>query len=157
MNIKSHVWRPLYVVIAVIALILVARYYYVPKDFGVGERGFMYGYHRAGNEDEWKDYKVKYQSKDYCKDCHPDKIESINKSRHSIIQCENCHGPAVDHPADPLKLSIDRSRNQCLRCHTRLSYPLSDRGKIRGIDPETHNPENECADCHNPHNPGLGV
>ncbi len=154
---KNHIWRPLFVVIAVVAMILVARYYYVPKDFGVNERGFMYGYHRAGNEDEWKDFKVKYQTREYCKDCHPDNIQSIKRSRHNAIECENCHGPAIDHPENPPKLSIDRSRGQCLRCHTYLPYPTSGRSKIRGIDPETHNTEYECADCHNPHKPGLGV
>ena len=154
---KNHIWRPLFVVIAVVAMILVARHFYVPKDFGVGERGFMYGYHRMGNEAEWKDFKVKYQSKEYCEDCHSDKMQSINRSRHNAIECENCHGPAIGHPENPPKLSIDRSRNQCLRCHTRLAYPSSGREKIRGIDPDTHNTDQECADCHDPHNPGMGV
>ncbi|UCG78748.1 MAG: cytochrome c3 family protein [Nitrospirota bacterium] len=154
---KNHVWRPLYVVLAVVALILVARYLYVPKDFGIGERGFMYGYHRMSNETEWKEYKVKYQSHEYCNDCHPDKIESILRSTHKVIECENCHGPAVDHPEDPPKLDIDRSRAQCLRCHARLPYPTSSRGRIKGIEPDEHNVEMECADCHNPHSPGMGV
>lgn len=154
---KNHVWRPLFVVIAVVVMILIARYYYVPADFGVGERGFMYGYHRKGNETEWKKFKVKYQTREYCNDCHSDKVQSIMKSRHNIIECENCHGPAIDHPENPPKLVIDKSRGQCLRCHTRLVYPSSGRSKIKGIDPLTHNIEYECANCHNPHNPEQGV
>lgn len=152
---KSHIWRPLYAVIGIIALALLARVFYVPKDFGIHEKGYMYGWYREGNIMDWKDVKVKYQGKNYCRDCHPDKVESIDKTPHAIIQCENCHGPAIDHPSDPPKLAIDRSMQQCLRCHFPLAYPTSNRSKIRGIDPEKHNPDIECVMCHNPHNPYL--
>jgi len=111
---KNHVWRPLFAVIGIIILILLARMVMVPKDFGVHERGYMYGWHRRGNEEDWKKIKVKYQGKEYCRDCHPDKYDSINKTPHRIIQCENCHGPASDAASDHYsdqrsKLTIDRS------------------------------------------------
>jgi len=153
---KTHVWRPLYVVIGIILIILIIRAFYVPSDFGVHERGYMYGWYRKGNIEEWKNFKVKYQGEGYCKDCHPDKIESIMKTPHAIIQCENCHGPAIDHPSEPPKLKIDRSREQCLRCHFPLPYPTSGRANIRGVDPERHNPGIECVMCHNPHSPSSG-
>ena len=70
---KNHVLRPLFAVIGIVILILLARMVLVPKDFGVHERGYMYGWHRRGNEEDWKKIKVKYQGKEYCKDCHPDK------------------------------------------------------------------------------------
>ncbi|MBF0557567.1 MAG: cytochrome c3 family protein [Nitrospirae bacterium] len=154
---KNHVWRPLFAVIGIIVLILIARLFYVPHDFGIHERGFMYGWYRNNNIEDWKQVKVKYQGRDYCKDCHSDKYESILKSPHSIIQCENCHGPAIDHPSDPPKLAIDRSRAQCLRCHFPLPYPSSGRAKIRGIDPDTHNRDFQCVTCHNPHKPNLSI
>ena len=154
---KNHVLRPFIVFLGIVALILIARVFLVPKDFGVGERGYMYGWHRKGNEEDWKKFKVKYMGKEYCKDCHPDKYDSINKTPHMIIQCENCHGPAIDHPSDPPKLVIDKSRANCLRCHFPLPYPTSGRSKIRGIDPDKHNPDIECSTCHNPHNPMEGL
>lgn len=156
---KNHVLRPLFAVIGIVALILLARVVLVPKDFGAHDRGYMYGWHRLGNEKEWQDtiIKVKYQGKEYCKDCHPDKYDSINKTPHKIIQCENCHGPAAEHPSDPPKLVIDKSRAQCLRCHFPLPYPTSDRANIRGVDPDKHNPDVECSSCHNPHNPMEGL
>lgn len=153
---KSHIWRPLWVVVALIALILTARYFYVPDDFAVGERGFMYGYHRKGNVDEWENFKVKFRTWEYCKDCHPERTKENRSSKHRIVQCENCHNPASDHPENPPKLVIDRSRGLCLRCHAYLPYPTSGRAKIRGIDPENHNPGMACADCHSPHKPDLG-
>ncbi len=52
---KNHVWRPLQVVIVLVALLLVFRHFYVPRDFGVQDQGYMYGFHRLGNEKDWKD------------------------------------------------------------------------------------------------------
>jgi hypothetical protein len=159
---KNHVFRPLFVVIGIIVLVLAARTFYVPKDFGVHERGYMYGWYRQSNIEDWKKVQVKYQGMEYCKDCHDKNYASIKKSPHQSIQCENCHGPAgtpegiVHYDSDKLpKLTIDRSRQQCLRCHYPLPYPSSGRSKIKGIDPDKHNPDIECAMCHNPHHPNL--
>lgn len=152
----SHVLRPLYVVVVLLAIALVARAMVVPADFGIGERGYMYGWHRQNNEAEWKAVKVKFRPRDYCKDCHSDKMALISKSPHTIINCQNCHGPARDHPLDPPKLDIDRRRELCLRCHSSLPYPTSGRTVIRGFDPAAHNPGMPCVSCHNPHSPVLG-
>ena len=152
---KSHVLRPLWIVFILVVLVLIARFFYVPKDFGVHERGYMYGWYRKGNIEEWENFKIKYQGADYCKTCHPDKYDSMMMTPHAIIQCENCHGPAIDHPAEPPKLTIDKSRALCLRCHYPLPYPSTGRANIRGIDPDTHNPDIECVMCHNPHKPSL--
>ncbi|MGE5237194.1 MAG: cytochrome c3 family protein [Chloroflexota bacterium] len=153
---KNHVLKPLFVFLGLVVVILVARLFVVPKDFGIWERGYMYGFHRKSNEDDWKAFKVKYQfDNGYCKDCHAENYDSLNRSPHKIILCEDCHGPVLDHPSEPAKLSIDKSRAQCLRCHYPLKYPSSGRANIRGIDPETHNPDIECATCHNPHKPNL--
>ncbi len=161
---KNHVLRPLIVVICMVVLILLARVLYVPKDFGAHERGYMYGWHQRSDEQFWKGFKVKYQGAEYCKDCHDKNYASIKKSPHQNIQCENCHGPAgtpegIVHfdPDKRPKLAIDRSREQCLRCHYPLPYPTSGRSKIRGIDPDGHNPGVECSQCHNPHKPMEGL
>ncbi len=152
---RSHVFRPLWLVLIFTVLFLIVQFFYVPKDFGIHERGYMYGWYREGAIDDWEKFKVKYQGSDYCNNCHPDKYESIMMTVHAIIQCENCHGPAIDHPSDPPKLNIDKSRQHCLRCHYLLPYPTSGRANIKGVDPEKHNPDIECSMCHNPHNPSL--
>ncbi len=146
-----HVLRPLVVFLAVAGAILIARTIVVPKDFGIHERGYMYGWYRTGNVNEWASVKMKYQGKEYCQDCHAEEEKQNLSSHHKIIQCENCHGPAVEHPSDPPKLAIDKSRGLCLRCHTALAYPTSKRAELKGIDPEQHNPGLECVGCHNPH------
>ncbi|PLX94892.1 MAG: cytochrome C [Desulfuromonas sp.] len=152
---KGHVWRPLLVVIGLVIIILVARMFYVPEDFGAQDRGYTFGYHRLSNEQEWKDYPAKYQDSEYCSGCHDDKTEELNAAQHGMIPCENCHGAAFDHPDDPEKLTIDRSRDLCLRCHSELYMPSSGRNDIPGVNPEEHNAGLECVECHNSHNPSL--
>lgn len=150
-----HVYRPLFVILGLVALILTVRYFVVPQGFGVHANGYMYGWYRTSNIEDWKKMPVQHQGRDYCKDCHEKEVRLNLTSPHAKIQCENCHGPAGDHPNEPPRLSIDRSREQCLRCHSQLNYAQSDRSKIKGIDPLTHNVDIECASCHNPHQPNL--
>jgi predicted CXXCH cytochrome family protein len=157
---KNHVLRPLYVAIALVALLLLVRAAVVPDDFGIhGQRedgkNFTYDFYRGGAVDYWKNFSVKYRGKEYCTECHDDKAEEYLSSKHHAIQCENCHGPALDHPDNPELLTINRSRALCLRCHADLGYPDNPRSSIPGIDPEQHNAGEECADCHNPHKPNL--
>ncbi len=152
---RNHVLRPLYVAILFLAIILIVRHLMVPDDFGVHGENFTYGFHRLGSIDDWKQVTLKYQGKEYCQDCHEDEFEENTAFVHSIIECENCHGAALQHPDDPETLEIDRSRNLCLRCHVSLPYPGSQREIIPGIDPIEHHERKECSECHNPHNPDL--
>lgn len=152
---KNHVWRPLYLVLGGIALLLVIRHFFVPKDFGVHGINFTYGFHRGGNIQEWQAMPVKYRGRDSCTECHPENSAANASSKHSPIQCENCHGPALNHPDNPAKLTIDTSRNLCLRCHAALPTPGSQRARLKGISPASHNPGTPCSDCHNPHKPDL--
>lgn len=154
---KNHVFRPLFLVIGIVFLILAVRTVLVPADFGVHERGYMYGWHRKGNEADWKAVKIKYKTAVYCKDCHQDKYADIKDSPHANISCENCHGPALGHPDDPPTLTINRARALCIRCHALLPYKTSGRGDIPGINPATHHVEAECTMCHYPHNPKREV
>jgi predicted CXXCH cytochrome family protein len=152
---KNHVLRPLFATIALVALILTARGLMVPSDFGVHGNSFTYNYYRGGSVTDWKNFPISYKGSGYCKECHEENTASIASSKHATIQCENCHGPATNHPDDPAKLAIDKSRELCLRCHARLSYPGSLRSEIAGIDPGKHNPGEECVQCHKPHNPNI--
>jgi predicted CXXCH cytochrome family protein len=146
-----HVLRPLYVVLTLVAIIFIARIFWIPDDFGTHEQGYTYGWYRQSNLAEWQNFTVKYRGKEFCLDCHAEQSQKLASAQHKNIECENCHGPALSHPADPLKLELDRSRELCLRCHTRLIYPTSQRSQIKGINPDQHNPGLECALCHNPH------
>ncbi len=150
---KNHVLRPLFVIIAIVVGILFTRTLLVPGDFGVYERGYMYGWHRKSNDEEWKTVRVMYKTAKVCWGCHEDKYEDIKGSAHGSIRCENCLGPNYDPPNDPLGLSLDRRRDLCIRCHTYLPSQTSVRGSIPGIHPEPRYPQAECVLCHIPHKP----
>ncbi len=154
---KNHILRPLWVVLGVLVLFLLVRSFMVPDDFGVHGRNFTYGFHRAGSIDEWKEFPLKYQGKESCssEECHSEQYQQNMASMHSLIECENCHGPALNHPDEPESLVLDTSRDLCLRCHSQLLYPTSQRSEIPGILPGDHNVDEACSNCHNPHNPDL--
>ena len=153
---KQRAWlRPHLVVAGIVGLVFLVRVFVVPPDFGVGDRGYRFAWHRAGNEQDWKNVTVKYAGSETCAACHVENATAIKTSFHAPIQCENCHGPKLDHPADPAKLPIDTSRAQCLRCHFPLAYPTSGRAAILSVDPVEHNPDIDCVVCHNPHHPNL--
>ncbi len=152
---KNHVWRPLYVAICIVVIVLLARTVLVPKDYGTHEQGYMYGTHRKGSIDDWKSMTVKYKGSETCKECHSDRFAEHASGAHAVISCENCHGPRGEHPENPPKLVIDKSRALCIRCHAKLPYPGSPRGSLPGIDPETHNTGLDCVTCHSPHKPQI--
>ena len=146
-----HYLRPLYVVLALAGIILIARMFIVPRDFGIHDTGYTYGWYRKASMEDWKAVTVKHQGREYCRVCHAAQFQQLLSSPHRIIQCENCHGPALQHPSEPMKLSIERRRELCLRCHSYLPYPTSKRSEIKGVDPDKHNPGIECVSCHDPH------
>lgn len=154
---KNHVWRPLWVALGLVAGLLLLRLFLVPDDFGIHERGYMYGWYRAGNAEEWKQVPVKYRGSAGCQECHEENYKAVTASPHAEIPCENCHGPRGDHPDHPEVLAIDTARELCLRCHQRLPYPQSARGQLPAIEGEKHNSTRECVDCHNPHDPSQEV
>jgi predicted CXXCH cytochrome family protein len=148
-----HVYRPLFIVAGVVALFFIVRAFITPADFGIGKRGYTYAFYRTSAVEEAKSVKVKYRGAQYCSNCHAQRYETWSTSLHGVVKCENCHGPAIDHPVKPPKLTIDRSRTLCLRCHALLPYEASGRVNIRGIDPDKHYMGVPCATCHNPHHP----
>lgn len=152
---KSHVTRPLYVILPIVAALLVARLFVVPDDFGAQGRGYTYGFHRLSNEDEWKAQQMMYKGDGYCAECHDYETDKHGSSVHYNIKCENCHGPAGGHPERPKRLEANVERSLCLRCHAALPYPESGRRVIPGIDPDGHYPGNLCVYCHNPHDPAM--
>jgi predicted CXXCH cytochrome family protein len=150
---NMHVLRPLFVFAGLILIFLVVRSFAVPPGFGIHDGEYIYAWYDQANLETWKSVQVKYRGREYCQGCHATEFGQTSASSHAPIQCESCHSPAVNHPTDPPRLAIDRSRDLCLRCHADLPATLSGRAAITGKDPETHNPGIECVTCHQPHNP----
>jgi len=150
---KKHVLHPLWVAIGLVVLILVARLFLVPDDFGVHGRDFTYGFHRLSNIQEWQAFPVKYLGNYSCAECHEEQVNANSSSSHASIQCENCHGASVGHPDDIEDLPIDTSRELCLRCHQQFDYPHSARAAVPAVDGAKHKRRRECSKCHDPHQP----
>lgn len=150
---KWHALRPLWLAIGVIAIILVARAVLVPDDFGINGRNFTYGFYRLSNVQEWKDFPVKYQGREYCAECHEENFAKLNASPHAAIECENCHGAAVGHPDQVEMLTIDIPREHCLRCHASLGYAAARITQVPQINNRLHMRRQQCYECHNPHDP----
>jgi predicted CXXCH cytochrome family protein len=151
------------VVIAIVCVagLIGARMVLAPS-FAAVDGDYRYQWHRVTNEQEWKDIKVKHRGNQYCKDCHADQSANETASVHAKVQCENCHGPAVDHPENPAKLTLDKSRTLCLRCHSGLPYRTAKyaelpKGEVqlKMVNPDEHNPDMECVTCHDPHKAAL--
>lgn len=154
---KKHVLHPLWVAIGLLAAILIAREIVVPDDFGVHGQSFTYNFHRLSNEQEWKDFPVKYRGRDSCAECHKANFSTIRRSPHKRVQCENCHGPAGNHPDDVEYLPVNRNRELCLRCHAFLDYPETARAEMPTVKNRSHKHRLECVQCHNPHDPRKKV
>jgi hypothetical protein len=154
-DMKSHVLRPLWVAIVLVAAVLGARLFMVPDDFGIHGASFTYNFYRLGNVEEWKAFPVKYQGRERCARCHEENVAQIASSKHVNMQCENCHGPGVGHPREVKTLPVNGSRDLCLRCHQALPYPSSLRASLPGIDGTKHKTRSECRKCHDPHHPDL--
>jgi predicted CXXCH cytochrome family protein len=150
---KRHVLHPLWVAIGIVVLIFVARVFIVPDDFGVHGASFTYNYYRLSNEQEWKDFPVKYQGYDTCTECHRKNVRTLRRSPHRKIECESCHGPAVGHPDVVEFLPRNTDRALCLRCHASLEYPNSARSDIPPISTRLHYRRQDCVECHYPHDP----
>ncbi|MFA5353388.1 MAG: hypothetical protein WC291_04100, partial [Thermodesulfovibrionales bacterium] len=129
----SHAWRPLFLVLILVGVVLIARAIIVPKDFMAKNGDYKYQWHRVGNEEDWKNFPVKYKGRDFCGQCHAAQLGLVTASKHAMVQCENCHVMADERKAThlvdlkesfqyPLKISIDRTRDLCLRCHAKLTY-----------------------------------
>lgn len=134
----------IFVVIGVAFFLLKQKF--VPESFG------ELGHYRADAVAVAAALEPRYAGWQVCAMCHPDKVETKNKSYHRTVSCEACHGPASDHTNDPMELrpEIPMGREPCLACH---SYLTSRPTGFPQILEERHNPIRPCTTCHDPHDP----
>jgi len=122
-------------------------------------------------EPEWVGYHAGEQNKEY--DCGPCHMTAYNSAGHQLdlpgmigtwafdgVQCEECHGPGEFHVGQPqdFGMKIDRSNEQCGKCHIRgevSSIPASG-GFIRHHEQwnemfASKHASIQCVTCHDPH------
>jgi len=96
-----------------VLFVLLVRFAYVPRDVGIDERGYMYGWHRTDNDADWKKVKVKNLGGEYFRGCHSEKYAYIIKTCRRISQYENFYGMENDvegeHPSrQHFKITINK-------------------------------------------------
>jgi len=137
-----------------IALFLIVRHFLVPASFG------DLGHYRANSLIDNADtllHPVKYRGVKSCEGCHDSVIALKKIGPHVNIKCETCHGPAFKHIKNPktdtllVPKTIPYTRFFCAKCHTKNK--ARNEKIIKQIDPNEHNVDMACTDCHNPHHP----
>ena len=183
----NHAWRPVILIGAAALFMLTARMFLVPSDFKAKNGDYKYQWHRLSGEEFWHNFPIKHRGREFCSQCHAELAEKVKGSGHKNVQCESCHAQfnpeKKGHPINLkedfgylLDIGIDRSRDLCKRCHTKLPYrpavytlPIGpdqhkpDENKpeqaktiqFKMIDPTTHNAGVECVTCHDVHKTGF--
>ena len=123
----------------------VARHFLVPESFG------ELGHYRANALEDISKLEPKYMGIATCVDCHDSIAKVKEKGNHKTQNCETCHGPGYKHEGDPSeKLEKPTAKEFCLKCHSKnASRPKF----LKQIISKEHNPETNCIECHNPHQP----
>jgi len=142
----QQIWRLLVVFGLLVAALVLARHFLIPKTFG------EVGHYRAAAVDSIAARKVKYAGRETCAICHDDIARNHGGHRHAGLSCEVCHGSGAAHADAPsdVHLQTPRQRAQCLLCH---AYDPSRPTGFPQIDPVAHNAPKPCVGCHNPHAP----
>lgn len=126
--------------------VVLLRQEFIPETFG------DLGHYRAAAVEANAELEPRYAGWQACAKCHPDKIETKNKSFHRTVSCEACHGPAVDHTRRAMRIrpEVPTGREPCLDCH---AYLASKPTGFPQIIEERHNPMRSCTTCHDAHDP----
>jgi hypothetical protein len=148
----KHVFRIVILVAVLLAVVLLARGFLVPKTYG------LYGRYRGANVAQQMDARpVLHGGAAACAECHSDQAGKRTAGAHKGVSCEICHGPLGAHilaDGSVVKPPIDRSFTLCARCHRKVaarpaSFPQVDleqhvNGPVEG---------KVCLECHDPHSP----
>ncbi len=133
--------------VVLVSIFLILKYLMTPESFG------QYGHYRGKALDEVAAYPTKYVGSETCYDCHDSIVLAKSEGPHSGIGCESCHGPGFKHIEDPETEKLDKpnTRAFCAHCHA-FNKARSEKA-ITQQNILEHNPEDNCTECHNPHQP----
>jgi hypothetical protein len=147
-----HVFRVVVLVGIVLAVVLLARGFLVPKSYG------LYGRYRGDNVAQQMNARpVLYAGAASCGECHPDEAHKHAAGAHKGVSCEICHAPRGAHvlaDGSVVKPPIDRTFGLCARCHRKVAGRPE---KFPQVDLEKHVDGplegKVCLQCHDPHTP----
>ncbi len=149
-----HVFRVALVLVVIIAVVLIARGFLVPKSYG------MYGQYRYDNVREQMNVRAPaHRGAAACGECHDAEFKLRAAGAHKNVSCEICHGPLLLHVKEDGSVEapqVDRSYTLCARCHRKIDGRPA---KFPQVVLEQHVPSEVqgqvCLECHDPHSPKL--
>jgi len=130
----------------IVAIFIAVRYFAKPDSF------YQYGHYRGKALTEIAGKETKYAPRGACADCHDAEFAANKAGPHSVISCQTCHGPAVEHVNDPSTSNITKPTvlKTCVRCHeANKARPK----RFPQVQIPDHNDGKTCNKCHNVHNP----
>lgn len=165
---------PRHIVRLILLLVAAAALGYAAIALLTVESFYQYGHYRGDSVAEIAADKPKFQGTAYCQACHAEQFAAWSQGVHNrpdagkSVACETCHGPAggreggtfehrsrgPNHP-DNLKLVVPGdTRELCTLCHEKLPARPAAQPQIVVAE---HAGSEQCAVCHNPHSPLLGL
>ena len=94
-----------------------------------------------------------------CLECHNPIQQTVNGTRHAQVgvQCEDCHGPADNHAANPYDPAstptVDYAGTLCGSCHSGPQHPIYEEWRASGhaeviTGPNAPSTSSGCNQCH---------
>lgn len=125
------------------------RFFIVDESFG------QYGHYRGASLEENGAMQPRYIDQEECTACHEETAELITTGLHDILNCQICHGPGYLHrdTTHYVDMFVPKTREFCGTCHQKISGRPTD--WVNQVDLKEHKTEENCIDCHNPHEPWL--
>ncbi len=165
----KHIARLIMLLAAVVTLAFAARYLLIPHSY------YRYGHYRGDAVAEIAGAAPLYQGARSCAACHRVIFDQWSASAHHV-QCEDCHGPAGEHPrmgAPPLRVDPDTHQvlmhsryrlaagrmlvpsdtaHLCLQCHASIAGRPTAQPQVAASE---HAGTQQCVACHDVHSPQI--
>lgn len=145
---KEHLVRMAGILAAGIVLFLVLQFLLVPDTFG------LYGHYRASAIGDSANKPLAYAGRAACGRCHAEQAAIHHAGRHTTLGCEGCHGPLMQHAANPraAKAVKPQATALCVRCH---QMNQARPAWHKQVDAKEHSGGEDCNTCHQPHAPQM--
>ena len=150
---REHIIRLLIVIVFVVVILFLVRWFLIPQSFG------RYGHYRGDNVKEQMDLPLVYLESAFCKDCHEVQYNDWKDNGHSSVNCETCHGHWEIHNGRVKTMTAIKSDDTCTMCHQKLTGRPDSFPQIvsfsKHIEEQEVSEEDilNCLDCHDPHVP----
>lgn len=146
----KHITRLLSLMVFALVIAIALRFYLVDPSF------YEYGHFRADAVPELAAAEPVYKGSAFCLDCHEQRKSDWTDGKHSVVQCEVCHGRYLGCPENSKAMRPDNTIELCTMCHLAIpGRPASHPQIVLAEHPFADEEKPQCRTCHNPHTPTV--